>query len=93
MREYFKGIIFIDRNLVETCRGMSLRAKHNRFSKPISQSLSMIVNHFKSAVTRQCRENGFTHFAWQSRFYERIIRNENELNIKRKYIINNALMH
>ena len=65
MPNHVHGIIIINYQLpVETCHGMSLR-KQNQFSKPISQSLSMIVNHFKSAVTRQCRKKGFTKFQWQ----------------------------
>ena len=31
------------------------------------------------------------HFQWQRDYFEHIIRNEKELNIKRKYIINNPL--
>jgi REP element-mobilizing transposase RayT len=76
---------------VETCLGMSLRAKYNRFSKPISGSLSMIVNQYKSAVKRECNKSNFRQFTWQPRFYERIIRNENELNRTREYIINNPI--
>ncbi len=91
MPNHFHGIVIINENInpVETCCGMSLPQKYNRFSKPISQSLSMIINHFKSAVTRQCHKIGFTHFSWQPRFYEHIIRNEIELNTIRNYIINN----
>ena len=56
-----------------------------------SNSLGSIICHFKSAVTRWCRQNGDEYFAWQSRFYEHVIRNELDLNIKRKYIVNNPL--
>jgi hypothetical protein len=33
--------------------------------------------------------NGFDHFRWQRNFYERIIRNEIELEHIREYILNN----
>ena len=35
-------------------------------------------------------QNSF-HFQWQRDYFERIIRNKNELNHIRKYIINNPL--
>ena len=86
MPNHLHGII----NIVETCHGMSLQ-KYNRFSKPISGSISMIVNHYKSAVKRWCNQNGFEYFQWQRNYYEHIIRNEYELNAIREYILNNPL--
>ena len=91
MPDHFHGIVIIENNEmvnVETCRSMSLR-KRNQFSKPLSNSISMIINHFKSAVKRWCNKNGFEYFQWQRGFYEHIIRDKNELNQKRQYIINN----
>lgn len=61
----------------------------NAFSKPISNSISMIINKFKGAVTKSCRGNGYHHFGWQPRFYEHVIRNEKELYAIRQYIENN----
>jgi len=52
-------------------------------------SLSAIVRSYKSAVTRQCRRNGYDSFAWQPRFYEHIIRADSSLDRIRQYIINN----
>lgn len=90
MPNHFHGILVIDNSNVETCRGMSLRT-HNKFSKPISQSLSMIINHFKSSVKRWCNKNGYQYFCWQPNFYEHIIRNEKELYRIRNYIKNNLI--
>jgi len=57
---------------------------------PKSGSLSTIIRSFKSAVTRSSRL--ISHdFAWQSRYYDRIIRNECELGRIRTYIIKNPL--
>jgi len=42
-------------------------------------------------VTKQIHQNGFISFAWQPRFYDRIIRNEKELFQIRKYIEQNPL--
>jgi len=55
-------------------------------------SLSVIVGAFKSAVTRRVGQlRGCPTKIWQPRFYDRIIRDENELNRVRGYIIENPL--
>jgi len=92
MPNHVHGII-----IVEPCHGMALHArtkplsKYNRFSKPVSCSLSMIINQYKSSVTRWGKKNGFNGFCWQPRFYEHIIRNNSALNNIRKYIRENPL--
>ena len=95
MPDHVHGLVLIDDSFsVETCHGMSLQTRirtYNKFSKPVSQSLSMIINHFRSGVKRWCNKNGFSDFAWQSLFHESIVRNEKHLNAVRKYIINNPL--
>ncbi len=50
--------------------------------------LSHIISRFKSAVTRYANENNIS-FKWQTRFHDRIIRNQNELNEIAQYIENN----
>lgn len=80
----------------------------NKFMSNISpkkSSLSHMIRSFKSVVTRKSRifndtlqRNVSTTkkmdnvFAWQPRFHDRIIRNENELNRIRNYIIKNPEM-
>ncbi|MFH5833848.1 transposase [Halalkalibaculum sp. DA384] len=58
---------------------------------PDAGSLSTIIRSYKSAITRWCNRNGHEYFAWQSRFYDHIIRNEKALHRIRKYILNNPL--
>jgi REP element-mobilizing transposase RayT len=53
-------------------------------------SLQSIVNQYKGAVTRWCRQNRHD-FAWRPRYYDHIIRNEDELQRIREYIANNPL--
>ncbi len=95
MPDHMHGILFIVNAfhpVVETCRGMSLQTRtqmYNKFSRPVSQSLSMIINHFKSAVKCWCNKNGFPNFAWQPLFHESIVQDEKHLNAVREYIINN----
>ena len=61
----------------------------NKFGPLKSKSLSSIVNAYKSSVKRYCKHNGLSNFKWQERFYDRIIRNEEELIRIRKYIHEN----
>lgn len=51
--------------------------------------LSHIISRFKSAVTKYARNNGIT-FGWQTRFYDHIIRNADEMNCIAAYIVNNV---
>ena len=52
------------------------------------QPLGIIINQFKRACTLDIRDYEI-NFGWQSRFHDHIIRNENDLNRIRKYIIDN----
>jgi REP element-mobilizing transposase RayT len=49
-------------------------------------TLGVIINHFKSRCTKSIRAAGGMDFAWQSRFYERILRDEQALQNVRAYI-------
>ena len=62
--------------------------QYNAFSKPIKQSIPMIINQYKSAVTRWCHHHN-QPFQWQPRYYEKIIRSHRELSNVRRYILNN----
>lgn len=57
---------------------------------PKPGSVSAIIRSYKSAVTRQanlmCFRNG-----WQSKYYDRIIRDDYEYHRLSQYIINNPL--
>ncbi len=57
-------------------------------SKP---SLGNIVGSIKAAVSKWAKEQECHGFAWQSRFYDRIIRNEDELHNIFEYIESNPL--
>ncbi len=96
MPDHLHGILFIEtvtRNVETPRRGVSTmhipNPHHNPEWKP--NSLGSIICQFKSICTKQIRAIGFHDFAWQTRFHEHIIRDEKELNIKRRYIINNPL--
>ncbi len=76
-------------------RGVQLNAptRANFFSQisPKKHTLSVIIRTYKGAVTRLCRLNGHADFKWQRSFFDRIIRNEDELNRIREYIVYNPL--
>ena len=61
----------------------------NQFSKPIPGSIPVIIQQYKSSVTRFVNKNNVSHFRWQSRFYEHIIRNDQSYELISDYIINN----
>jgi len=83
-------------NTVGTSHGMSLpqqtstpKSKINQFGKPISGSVSVIINQYKSTIKRWCNKNGHDDFKWQLRFHDHIIRNEQSYQTISEYIINN----
>ncbi len=56
-----------------------------------SGTIGSIVRGFKIGVTKWFRQNTDIYDVWQRNYYEHIIRNEQELDRIRKYIINNPL--
>jgi putative transposase len=52
--------------------------EHMASISPKTGSLSTIVRSFKSALTNWCNKNNQSHFAWQSRFHDHIVRKEDE---------------
>jgi putative transposase len=52
------------------------------------ESLGVIINQYKGACTIKSRKIN-PNFAWQSRFYEHVIRNEEDLFSISEYIIYN----
>lgn len=55
---------------------------------PQRQNLASVLRGFKSGVKSYATINQIL-FCWQARYYDRVIRNENELNRIRQYIIDN----
>ena len=59
----------------------------NKFGSQ-SQNLGSVIRGFKSSLKRYANEKNID-FAWQDRFYDRIIRNQDGLDNIRAYIFNN----
>ncbi len=105
MPNHIHGIIYIGngmnnlKNNVDTeCRDvacyvpMQSKMKKGEYMSSISPksgTLSAIIRSFKSAVTRWCNRNHLSYFAWQPRFYDRIIKNQIEYRKIKDYIIQN----
>ncbi len=107
MPNHVHGIVVIDKeslNLVETLPVETLHATSLRRRPSISKqknekmasispkygSLGSIIRSYKSAITKNVR---LIHadFAWQSRFHEHIIRNDEEYNRIKNYILENPM--
>ena len=54
-----------------------------------SKTIGSVIRGFKIGVTKWARQNTSVEHVWQRNYYEHVIRNEEELNLVRKYIINN----
>jgi REP element-mobilizing transposase RayT len=106
MPNHFHGILIVNDNNdvrnVGARRCLALNNKtdvHKRATHRVaptgitSGSLGAIIGQFKSAVTRQINKirNTTSTPVWQRNYFERVIRNENELNTIREYIQNNPL--
>ena len=77
-------------NTVGSCHGMTLQPNgFHKSSNPVKNSISVIINQYKSSLKRWCNKNGHNSFRWQSRFYDHIIREEDSIDLVREYIRSN----
>ena len=56
----------------------------------LHQRLGTVIRGLKARVTHYANEKGI-EFAWQSRFHDRIIRNQRDLNETAKYVEDNVI--
>jgi len=93
MPNHFHGILFINYADIPDVGAdrRSAPTQKRQFGNAISHSVSSIMRQFKSIVTKQINKtmNTPSHKRWQRNYYERIIRNEAELNNIRLYIQTN----
>lgn len=74
-------------NIQKTDNYPSLQWQPNKFGSQ-SQNLASIVRGFKSSVKRFANKNNI-QFEWQERYWDRVIRDDDELANIRTYIFNN----
>jgi putative transposase len=98
MPDHIHGIIIIVKPVETLHRNVSTRQinqPRNQFMSKISpkpNSLSTIIRSYKSACTREINKyHSSIKFSWQSRYYDRIIRNHYEFLNVQKYIYNNPV--
>jgi REP element-mobilizing transposase RayT len=87
MPNHIHGILIISQG-----RGTARRAPtFEQFGKPVPGSIPTVIRSFKSAVTKRSNIMRGTSGVrlWQRNYYEIVIRNEDELNHIRRYIIEN----
>ena len=89
MPNHIHGIIFIE---ASNTRGTACRAPAERFGNPTAHSIPTIVRSFKSAATKNINIRRRTPGValWQRNYFERVIRNEEELASIREYVAFNA---
>ena len=102
MPDHIHGIVIIDdfvetQNIAslhdnETNQTQNIASLHdnepNKFG-PQSKNLASVIRGFKIGVTKFARQNNIL-FSWQSRYYDRIIRDSAEMNHIAEYIENNV---
>jgi putative transposase len=102
MPNHVHGLVGILSNGGNGCRDVACNVPTTTYNVPVPDknqhmasispkkgSLSTIIRSFKSAVTNWCNKNNHPEFGWQSRFHDRIVRNEQEFYAIRNYIIAN----
>ena len=88
MPNHFHCIIFIgDNQCGDAMHCVSTIPYKNKFGVQ-SKNLASIIRGFKMAVTTYARKHNID-FAWQERYYDEIICNNNRLDEVRKYIFDN----
>ncbi|MEM1216272.1 MAG: transposase [Bacteroidota bacterium] len=102
MPNHVHGILILDGNdgvrekagLVSTSSPSEIEPPQTigqkRFQNQGKNTISSIVGGYKSAVTRHSRRLGFD-FAWQARFWDHVIRDENAYERISQYIKNNTI--
>jgi REP element-mobilizing transposase RayT len=83
MPNHLHGILLINKENME-----NIKENYSNKFGPQSKNLSSIVRGFKGSVKSYADKNNLI-FEWQKGYYDRIIRNEDELNRIRKYIREN----
>ena len=90
MPNHFHGIFEIKRETSDNIcfKPKEVTGNHMKDISPRPESVSTIIGSYKSAVTREINKIS-TGFAWQTRFYDRVIRNHEEYTRLGEYIMAN----
>ncbi|MCX6746251.1 MAG: transposase [Candidatus Parcubacteria bacterium] len=94
MPNHLHGIIGIKENDFGSgnCRDARSRVSTvNKFGPLQPKSLPVIIHAFKSSVKRYCNKNDLAGFFWQPRYYEHIIKDEDDYARIKEYIAYNPI--
>jgi len=89
MPNHIHGILWIVENEHDPAVGANGRSPLHDHPHMKPKSLSSFVAGFKSSVTKRIRDELHETGIWQRNYYDRIIRNDRELDAIRKYIETN----
>jgi REP element-mobilizing transposase RayT len=96
MPNHLHGIVILEGTDVGTLYTTSLqspdpaeRSDDKAQISPAKASLGNVIRTYKGAVTRWAGRHGYRDFAWQSRYYDHIIRTDESLATIRRYIRDN----
>lgn len=95
MPDHMHGILFVDKTGGGTQNFVFPQVSKNKQNLraksfgPQSENLSSVIRGYKAGVSCYAIDKGID-FRWQSRFHDKIIWNEDDLNYYRKYILNNS---
>ena len=91
MPNHLHGIIFINEHDKLQKEPVAQPIKRE-FGKPIAGSLSSIIGQYKSVTTKRINARRGTKIpVWQRNYYERIVRDQEELDKIRIYIMENPM--
>ena len=98
MPNHIHAIVVIDdailcrdvaRNVSTAAMDDSGKNEYMAQKSPKNGTLAVVIRGIKSAVTKFANENNIP-FAWQTRFFDHIVRNQNEMNGIAEYIEKNV---
>ncbi|MDR2628317.1 MAG: hypothetical protein LBC40_09820 [Dysgonamonadaceae bacterium] len=95
MPNHWHAIVIIDGDKIpaKICRDVTCHVSTNPKMRNIRNQqgfLSTVIGGIKATVTKYANENNI-EFAWQTRFYDRIVRHQNMMNTVADYIENNVV--
>jgi putative transposase len=91
MPNHFHAIVWLRSSVPD--QGIKATDVNHGSRRPRPKSLGRIIGAFKTMTTKHinCKRKIPGALFWQRNFYERVIRDEEELNRIREYIIHNPL--
>ena len=96
MPNHIHSIVYIDRDIWGMTGGDAMNRVSTgggitgRYNPMVTNCLGTVIRRLKARVTRLSNQNGIP-FGWQARFYDRIVRNQNEPNNTAEYSENNVV--